>query len=264
LHTGADLRAQHATTFLDAFGATVDARLQLLGDEATPEEERALARAAAALDRRSASLQTELNLLAQASAALEAAFGDDLLFAEQEDEALDNYADEAESQRQALDELIGTSSISAGLSNQLVKIDAAIERGNSETNSTPERARALSFALTKLRTVGKLVHRVFKAPLSLDGQAAAFAGREEGGQRVTITLNSNHTFTIPEHGDEPEETGTWSYERTGAKSATITLVSSEGTGALNLTFNSTSRGSFQGEDTDGEDVNGQFDITEAP
>src|SRR5688572_4499268 len=122
-------RAAHATVFLDALETEVSARLEALGEDATPAQRQALTRAAAALHRRSATLQADLNLLAQASTALNAQFGDDLVLDALENAALADYSAEAGSQRQAIVDLIGTNNAPPSLANQLVQIDAALERG---------------------------------------------------------------------------------------------------------------------------------------
>lgn len=263
LGLGSNVRAGHATNFLDSIQVEVNAWLEAYADEATPEQRRAVARAAAALNRNSATLQGDLNLLAQASASLEAEFSGDPVIAELIDSVVDRYVDEARAQRDALVEFVHNPAISQSFSNQLFQIDLAIERGSSETNSAPERARAISFALTKARAAGNLARRIIKAPLSLQGQVVTFAGREGDRDRVTISLESNGTFSIPEHGDEPAESGTWFYERTSSHTATLTLVSLNGTGTLDLNFNSSSRGTFRGEATDSEEVAGQFRVSNA-
>jgi hypothetical protein len=255
------VHAGHATNFLDQLEAAVDARLEALPDDASAEERRALTQGAAALDRNTRTLWADLLALAKAAVALNGTFGGDIEIFGAQLGALAKYSAEANAQREAVGFIVGASEPPQSLANQLAQIDEALAAGNNEENDVPTRAQALALALRKLRSAAVLANRVYRAPISLEGKVVTLTGRESDRDAVTIELYSNGTYTIPEHGDEAEESGVWSYERTGANTGTVTLSSG---GTLDLKFSNSSKGSFRGTGADEETVRGGFRVSEPP
>lgn len=249
-------QAQHATNFLDALQADVEARLAAVDENTTVGERRALTSASRTLNRTSRTLSADLGLLSKAATALNTGFPDDAAFAAEEEAALSAYAAEAQLQLDTTAALAGTNDIPQSINNQLTQAQAAIDRGTDGSNSVPVRAKSLAFALNKIRVANIQMTRTFKAPLSIDDNVN-LNGR--GGQ--SVTLESNGSYTIP--GDGGDETGTWSYERTSNKTGTITLNPNGGDSrTINLKFNNTTRGTFQGTNAAGDAFNGTFTITE--
>jgi hypothetical protein len=249
-------QAQHATNFLDALQADVEARLAAVDENTPAEERRALTSASRTLSRNSRTLSADLGLLANASTALSAGFPEDAVFDAEQEAALSAYAGEAQLQLDTTAALAGTNALPRNISNQLAQAQAAIDRGNDGSNSVPVRARSIAFALNKIRVATLQTLRVFKAPLSIDDNIN-LNGR--GGQ--SVTLESTGTYTIP--GEEGDETGTWSYERTTNKTGTVTLTPLVGEPrTIQLTFKSSSRGTFRGTNAAGEPFNGSFTVTE--
>jgi hypothetical protein len=247
--------AAHAAAFLDPLATDVATRLESPPPDLTPEQERALNSAAKTLSRNSKTLGTDLNLLAKAGTSLDAAFPEDSAFSTLENNALNNYIAEAQAQMNAINDRIGTNEAPISISNQLASAQEALDQANDSSNSVPVRARAVAFALNKIRVADTQSNRFFKAPASLDGRTVTLTGKGGFG----VTLEPNGTYTIP--GD-PEETGTWSYERTGPATGVIT-ASPSGGGAhtLNLTFSNSTRGKFNGVTASDETVNGSFTVS---
>jgi len=261
-------RAAHGTNFLDALQTGVSDLLANLPDDATAAQRRALNSASKTLDRNSRSLGTDLGLLANAATALNSQFSDNLAIAALENQAVVNYSTEAQVELNAANDLIGTNSAPRSVSNQLAQAQAALDRGNADSNSIPVRARAVAFALNKIRVATMQLHRLFKAPLSLENHVITITGRESDNDAINITLEANHTYTIPANGDEEQELGTWSYERTGSSTGTVTLTPNSPPGAgshvLNLKFTSDHAGTLaSGSQTappSSETIRGRFTI----
>jgi hypothetical protein len=254
-------RADHATNFLDALATEVQTRIDNADPNATAQEQRALTSASRTLNRNSRTLGADVGLLASASTTLERGFPGDAIFAALEDQAVDNYGAEAQSQLNATAARAGTNTIPRALSNQLSQAQAAIDRSSDTSNSIPVRARAVAFALNKVRAANILANRLFKAPLSLEGSTLTL-GRESDHDAFNVTLRSDHTYTIAENGDEAEENGTWDYGRTSAKTGTLTLSpTTGGSHTLDLKFANSRRGTFTGETAEGESVRGRFTIS---
>jgi len=249
-------RAAHATNFLDALHADVTNRLANVDSNTPAAEERALNAAARILNRNSRTLQADLGLLAQTATALDTAFSADAQFSAEQQAALGAYSAEAQLQFNTTVALAGTNEFPRPMSNQLARAQEALDRGNDGSNSVPVRARAIAFALNKIRVAEMLAHRLFKAPASLD-QTITLNARGGGG---SVTLDSNHTYTIP--GDPSDETGAWSYERTSSSTATVTLNPIGGSPrTIDLKFSNSSRGSFSGTTAEGDPFKGQFTIS---
>lgn len=248
-------RAAHATEFLDALETAVDNRLAAVDENTPPEERRALTAAANVLDRNSKTLAADLNLLAQAATSLDAAFSADAEFSTAEEGALLSFSTEAQAQFDAVLAQLGTNDPPVSIANKLAQAQEALDRGNDGSNNVPTRARAIAFALNKIRVAALQAARTFKAPVSLDQQINLNAR----GNGQDVTLEASHTYTIP--GDEGDENGTWEYERTSAKTATITLYPLGGDPrTIELKFNNSSRGTFNGTTAGGDTFKGQFTV----
>ncbi len=261
-------RAAHFTNFLDALSAEVGDRLATIDEDtnSTAADKRALNSAANILDRNTKTLQADLSALAAAATVLNTRFSNDVELTTLESQAVVNYSGEANAELGALNSLLDALSAPPSISNQITQAQEALNRGNADSNSVPVRARAISFALNKLRVAAMQARRLIKAPASLAGHVITITGRESDHDRISITLESNGTYTIPDNGDEGEETGTWSYERTGTATGTVTLTPLTPIGAgshvLNLKFNSASSGSLAtgSQTAGGETIRGNFSI----
>ena len=248
--------ADHATNFLDSLQANVSERLAN-SDTNSGAEKRALASADKILNRNSRTLNADLGLLAQASTALSRSFADDLSFSTDEEVAVTAYSAEAQARLNAVGDITGTNDVPRPIANQLSQAQAALDRANDTSNSIPVRARAVAFALNKIRVADLQARRLFRAPVSLD-DTVTLNGR--GGNNVT--LEGSHVYTIS--GDPTDEVGTWSYERTGANTATITLnpTTGEDAHAINLKFTSSNKGTFSGTTASGDPFRGTFTISD--
>ena len=239
-------QAQHATNFLDALQADVEARLAAVDENTTAAERKALTSASRTLNRTSRTLSADLGLLSKAATALNTGFPDDAAFSAEEEAALSAYAGEAQLQLNTTAALAGTNEMPASINNQLTQAQAAIDRGNDGSNSVPVRAKSLAFAFNKIRVATIQATRLFKAPLSIDDNVN-LNGR--GGQ--SVTLESSGVYTIP--GDGGDETGTWSYERTTNKTGTITLSPIGGEPrTVELKFANQTKGTFRGTNAAGD------------
>ena len=253
-------RAAHATNFLDTLANELTTRLE--DTNAAAADQRALNTASRTLNRNSSTLAADLGLLATAGTGLGNAFPDDATLAALENDALNNYRAEALAQLNAIDNRIGTNEVPPNLNNQIVDAQDALVRANDSSNSIPVRARAVAFALNKIRVANIQTGRLIKAPDSLDGTVITLKGSESDHDAFNVTLRADHTYTIAENGDEPEENGTWSYSRTGLATGTLALSpTSGGSHTLDLKFSNSSKGSFTGQTSAGEDVKGKFSIS---
>jgi hypothetical protein len=246
-------RAAHATNFLDVLQMDVTDRLAN-ADTNTAAERRALTTAARTLNKNTKTLAADLGVLASAATTLHKGFSNDVVLTAEEELALSLYSNEAHAQLATVIALAGPNPFPKSISNQLNQAQAALDRGDASSNSVPVRAKAIAFALNKIRVASLQAHRLFKAPLSL-GSGATISTRSGD-----IVLNGDGTYTI---GDPsaPDETGTWTYERTSPNTALVTL-SSGGTviGTLNLKFANANGGTVTGE-KGGENLRGRFSVT---
>jgi len=248
-------RAAHAATYLDAFGADISGRLENPDPDLTTQQQRALTSASRTLNRQSTTLGSDLGLLSRAADSLTAGFPEDTTFATLENDALNNYLVDAQSQYNAVLDRIGSNNVPPNVANQLTSAQQALDNANDSSNTIGARARSAAFALKRIQAADKQAARTFRAPASLDGSSVALVGRGGFG----VTLNSDGTYVIP--GDT-EETGTWTFERTGARTGIITASPSDGgTHTLNLSFSNATRGRFTGTTAGGEAVNGAFTVS---
>src|SRR5829696_3204608 len=144
------VHADHATNFLDTLQADVAERLAN-SDTNSGAEKRALAAADKILNRNSSTLNADLGQLAQASTALSRTFAEDLTFSTDEEVAVTAYSAEAQARLNAVGDLAGTNTLPGSITNQLNQAQAALDRANDTGNSIPVRARAVAFALNKIR-----------------------------------------------------------------------------------------------------------------
>jgi hypothetical protein len=243
-------RGAHATNFLDLLQADITNRQEDTNN--TPAQNRALAAASKALDKNTKTLGTDLGAFARAATILDGAFTDDAVFTLDEEQVLLAYSTEAQAQLDALSLVSGTNDFPRPISNQLEQARAALERGNDSSNSVSTRAKAIAFALNKIRVATQQVLRKYKAPLIIENADSVTLS----GRGFAITLNGDGTYVI---GDPsaPDETGTWTYDRTGPNSATVSLSGGE---SGDLKFTSPTGGTFTGTVGD-QTVHGRFTIS---
>jgi hypothetical protein len=244
-------QAAHAAEYLDPLQTEIATRLENLPDDTEADVRRALTKANASLSRNSRTLSADLGLLSQAGTALSTALAEDGTLNGLQNDALNNYSNEAQAQLNAIRDRIGTNEPPVQLANQLEQIDAAMARANEGTNSTSVRAKALIFALNKIRVAGILTTRVFKAPVNLSDKVVTLTSR--GGP--AIVLNPNGTYFVGD-SEAPDETGTVDYSRTTANTAVVTL---SGGRTLFLRFANTRGGTWSQETEEGT-VRGRFTV----
>lgn len=256
-------RADHVTNFLDPLVTEVSTRIDNADTNSTKAETRALNSASKILNRNTKTVSKDLSALGSAANVLDKAFPDDPTFGPLENEAVNNFAAEAQSELDAVAARGGTNDLPKALSNQLAQAQAALDHASEgSSNTIPVRARAVSFALNKIRAANNLANRLFKAPLSLDGTVVTLSGRESDHDAFDVTLNSDGTYVIPANDQEDEEDGTWSYERTSATTGTLTLTPIIGAPhTLDLKFSKSTKGTFTGQTSAGDEtVKGKFSI----
>jgi len=195
-------RADHATNFLDSLATEVGTRLDNADTNTTKAEQRALTSASRTLNRNSKTLGADLGLLASSATTLDKAFPGDATFGTLENEAVNNYSAEAQSELNDVEARAGTNDFPRALSNQVVQAQSALDRANNDSNSIPVRARAVAFALNKIRSADRLAGRLFKAPLSLDDTTITLSGRESDHDAFNVSLLSDHSYVIADNGDE--------------------------------------------------------------
>jgi len=243
------VHASHFTNFLDTLQSDVTSHDT---SALSAKQTGALKAATSILNRRSTTLSGDVNQLAAASKVLDNAFTSDATLSGDESTALNSFIAEAQTQRNDLNASasIVTNGLPRGLSNQLTQIDAAITNAQDTGKSISTRARAVNFALTKIKSARLALSHLIKAPESLDGKSVAVT-EIAAHKPVRFTLNSDHTYT------NDTTTGTWSYARTSANTGTITLTEdgTSTTHVLDLVFRSSTSGKFTVEN---EDMRGTF------
>jgi hypothetical protein len=159
-----NVRADHATNFLNALHQSITNQLAT-NDNLSRPEERALANAARTLERDSATLPADLKLLATASGQLKAKFSSDETLSELQNDAVENYSDTAHVRLSEVGLWVGTNAITKALSNEILKAGAALDRAASVSNGVPSQARSLAQAFTKILAVEKKVRSQYSAPV---------------------------------------------------------------------------------------------------
>jgi hypothetical protein len=243
-------RADHATNFLDTLQADLATRQDDTNN--TPAQNHALSAASKALNRNTKTLSADLSAFASAANTLNAAFTDDALLTLEEEQVLLAYSTEAQAQIDALSLLADTNGFPKSIANQLSQAQDAVARGNDSSNSVPTRAKALAFAFNKIRVATQQILHKYKAPLAIgNGQTITLSGRS-----FQVTLNGDGSYTIGDPSS-PDESGTWTYDRTGPNSATVELSGGE---SADLKFTSPSGGTFSGS-TGTDNVRGKFTVS---
>ena len=112
-------------------------------------------------------------------------------------------------------------------------------------------------------TVPDSPHLSVRGDVSLDDTTITLKGRESDHDAFNVTLHSDHTYVIADNGDEAEEDGNWSYDRTSASTGLLTITPTGGGGAhtLDLKFANSTKGTFTGETAGGESVRGSFKVS---
>jgi len=292
-----DARGDHATNFLDALESEVTNRVASPGTNSSRAQLRALSNAARSLARNTPTLSADLGALASAATQLDAGFPEDEDFMTLEANAIADYSAEAHARLDSIYLWIGTNTVSRGLSNQVVKADAALDRADTGTNGVPAKARALASAFNRILPVEKKVRSLFPAPIILPPVVPppvftnpppvtlppavppgtpGLAPDSVGTRYVTLSENAivnEQTvfyFSTAQTGAQiynvhhPEELGLWTYVRTGADVAVIAVSPNYPANAnsrlLNLTFTSATTGTFTGTTFFGEGIEGTFTV----
>ncbi len=269
-------RAAHATNFLNALQTEVTNRIANTNLPAA--QQRALASANKSLSRNTKTLATDLIALSTAANALNKQFTNDSTLAALEDDALDAYSDEAHAQLDNAELHRGTNSITKGLSNQLAKIRIALTNADAITNDVPAKARALANVFNRLRNpAAKILAQFPTVPFEAPAAIAT-------GQNITLSenaiVNDQTIFYFHTTGvggvpflnytsHNPEELGTWTYERLTSKTAALHChVDYTQPGAtpagynhdMLLTFTSATTGTFTGVNCLAENITGTFSL----
>lgn len=291
-------RADHATNFLDGLQSEMANRVANPDTNASRAQLRALSNAARTLNRDTRTLAADLGALASAAGQLNAKYTNDETFAELEAEAIADYSSAAHARLDGVYLWIGTNDVSRGLSNQVVKADAALDRADAATNSVPAHARALALAFNKILPVEKKVRSLFTAPVILPpvvppvvtnpppitlppavppgtpGLAPDSVGTRHVDLYENAVVNDQTVFyfSTAQTGAQiynvhhPEELGLWTYIRTGANTAVIMVdpnyPGNGGQRLQHLTFTSGTSGTFTGTTYFGEALEGTFLVTQ--
>jgi len=270
-------RAAHATNFLNALQTEVTNRIANTNLPAA--QQRALASANKSLSRDTKTLAADLIALSTSANALGKQFPSNSTFAALEGDALDAYSDEARAQLDNAELHLGTNSISKGLSNQLAKIRIALTNADAITNDVPAKAKVLANVFNRLRNpVAKISQQYptvpFEAPAEIstgqnltlsenaivNDQTIFYFHTTDGGGAVRFLNYTSHN---------PEELGTWTYERLTSKTAALHChVDFTQAGAMpagynhdmSLTFTSATGGTFTGVNCLGENIAGTFSL----
>jgi hypothetical protein len=282
--------ASHATNFLDGLYSEVTNRLANPGTNNSPAALKALSSAARSLNRDTRTLAADLGALASAAEQLNARFAQDETFAELEAGALADYSSEAHARLDGVNLWIGTNNVSKGLSNQVAKASAALDRADATAGGVPAQARALAAAFNRILPVERKVQSLFDAPATPEiptpppvtpppppppivppgtpGFAPDSIGTRNMDLKENRIVNDQTVFyfsTAPTGAQvynvhQPEELGLWQYVRTGADSAVVAVTpnypQNAGTRLLNLTFTSATSGTFTATTFDGEVIEG--------
>jgi hypothetical protein len=266
-------RAAHATNFLDALYTEITNRVANVDTNATKRQRRALTAANAILKRNTKTFAADLSALAATATVLDTRFTNDTTLHDLENSALAAYSAEADAQLDAAELRVGTNSIARALSNQLAKARIALTNAESNTNRVADRAHELARVFNKLRApVAKILKKYpeapFAAPASVDGAALVLS---EDAIVNDQTIFYFHTRTdlgetyYSYSSHNPEELGTWTYAKTGDRTAVIHCVPNypptyTTAHDMLLTFTSATTGNFVGVNSASEPIQGTFAI----
>ena len=273
-------RAAHATNFLDALYQEVTNRVANPGTN-TARQKAALKAASNTLGRNTRTLSADLSALATAATVLNTRFAGDATFSSLEETALAFYSAEAHAQLDDARLRIGTNSISRLLSNQLARARIALTNVDNSTSSVPVRARALARVFNQIRMPLAKVAQQFPT-IPFEAPAEMATGRNLTLYENAIVNDQNifyfHT-TAGESGGRflhysthnPEELGTWTYERLTSRTAVVHCnVTFTQAGArpapyshdIPLTFTSATTGTFTAVNCLNETVQGTFILSD--
>jgi hypothetical protein len=274
-------RAAHATNFLDALYQEVTNRVANPGTNSTAAQRAALRAASNILGRNTRTFSADLSALATAATVLNTRFESNATFTSLEEDAIADYAAEADAQLDTAELHVGTNAISRVLSNQLAGSRVALSNAVANSNGVPARARALARVFNKMRIPVAKVLRMFPTvPFEAPTEMAT-------GRNLTLyenaIVNEQNIFYFHTTGGEPpvrflhysthnpEELGTWTYERLTPTTAVIHCnVTFTQAGArtppyshdIPLTFTSATTGTFTAVNCLNETVQGTFVLSE--
>lgn len=284
---GSSARAAHATNFLNALQEEVTNRLATATTNINAADKKALTAADKALDRNTKTFAADLGVLATAATVLNARFTNDLTFSALEEDALAAYELEAAAQIDDAHARVGTNTLPKGISKQLNTAGTSLTNLLSSSNSVPDRARELARIFNRLKNPISHVTKKYKnqgtpvpsgpftAPAALNGKNLDLVEDAIVNDQTKFFFHStarddqgNKVEYFSYVSDNPEELGTWTYEKTGAKTAVVHCNPdypydyNENHDVL-LTFTSETGGTFTGHVL-GQPINGTFFINDAP
>jgi hypothetical protein len=267
-------RAAHATNFLDALYSEVTNRVAHPGTNAAAHK--AEQRAANILGHNTKTFSADLSALARAATALDKYFADDATLNSLEEDALAAYSNEAHVKLDgAKVRLQGfTNDVPKGVLRQFINATNALASFDANTDSLPERARALARVFNKMRSP---VAKIFSKHPDPAGQSpvtiATSLNLDLGFDLNTLSTGPTTYFcdTTSDMGvtrsltyfcNSPAEAGTWEYFKTGEKTATVRCTPSSppalGVHDFLLTFTTTRLGTFTGSNASGQSISGTF------
>lgn len=275
------IRAAHATNFLDALYGEVTNQLANAGTNVTAAQKAALRAASNILGRNTRTFSADLTALATGATVLNTRFPSNETFIALEEDALADYALEAEAQLDNAELHVGTNRISRALSKQLANLRVALSNAVVNSNSVPVRARALSRVFSKMRVPVAKVLKLFPT-VPFEAPAEIATGRSLTLYENAIVNDQNIFYFHTLGGDppapfrhysthNPEELGTWTYERltstTGVVHCNVTFTQA---GArtppyshdIPLTFTSATTGTFTAVNCLNETIQGTFVLSE--
>ena len=274
-------RAAHATNFLDALYQEVTNRVANPGTNATAAQRAALRAASNILGRNTRTFSADLSALAAAATVLNTRFPSNTTFTSLEEDALADYAAEADAQLDDAELHVGTNVISRALSNQLAGARVALSNAVAISNSVPSRARALSRVFNKMRIPVAKVLRMFPT-VPFEAPTEMATGRNLTLHENAVVNDQNILYFHTTGGEppvrflhysthNPEELGTWTYERLTSRTAVIHCnVTFTQAGArpapyshdIPLTFTSATTGTFTAVNCLNETVQGTFVLSD--
>src|ERR1043166_3434338 len=264
-------RATHVTNHLYALQSEVTNRLAMAGTNTTKVERRSLSSAARALARNTTKLSGDVAALAAAINTLSKAFSTDATLIDFETNAVSVYSGEAQLVLYTLESLAGTNALPRGTSNQLAQARELLNHADAATNSPLARARELVKAFKKLDSAGKRVHRLYQpqVPILLTGSdITLYENANVNEQTVfyfhTMLQTGEEYYSYESHN--PEELGTWTYERKSKTNALFHCSPNWPPGYstphdMALAFTSPNTGTFTGTNSSGRGLYGVFVVT---
>jgi hypothetical protein len=230
----------------------------------------------------------QLGQLATAATILGTRFTNDTQLDTLENNSIASYSDAFAAQWDEAMTRIGTNRLQRGLSNQLVKAQAAYTNAVNNTNGVASQARALAQAFNKLRIPFAQVVRKYEMPggggggggggpfqapdsVELPDVIVMIETAPSPSETTTLFFHTMSDTRAPYKWYEthhPTELGTWTYQKLSDKTAvlncTVSLV--EDAGAISdphtysLTFTSATTGTFTGRNSLNENMTGTFSI----